>query len=175
MWAAKNFYVSSLAGFARLHSHKKLGTIRNRLLLCCACLPAKLQPARNAGRKTCFRDARETSADLGMHTHSKDIMLGKGLLHITCFLLAMLPANPLPKKTSQFPKPVVQRWSRHLCRGAPRAVEHFKSFVGAAWKNPAHTRESREACTGGRVLGKPKPSDAHFPHAARDEDEYLSN
>lgn len=144
MWAAKNFYVSSLAGFARLHSHKKLGTIRNRLLLCCACLPAKLQPARNAGRKTCFRDARETSTDLGMHTHSKDITLGKGLLHIACFLLAMLPANPLPKKDFSIPQAgcaVLEHTLVPRCTQSCRALQKLRG--GCMKKSCTHQRVTR--------------------------------
>lgn len=117
--------------------------IRNRLLLCCACLPAKLQPAWRAGRKTCSRDARETSAVLGMHTQSKDLTLGKGLLHIASFLLTVLPANPPQKR-------FLHSLSRLCSAGADtRAVAHpeLSSTSKASWglhEKILHTPESHE-------------------------------
>ena len=93
------------------------------------------------------------------HTHSKDLMLGKGLRHIACLLLAMLPANPPQKRLLNSPS--------RVCSAGPdtRAAAHpeLSSTSKASWgprEKILCTPESREACTGARALGKPKPSDA---------------
>lgn len=163
MQAAKNFYVSSLTGFAQLHSHKELGMIRN-WLLCCACLPAKLQPAWSAGRKKknqlrrCRRDRHHRGdAHMQQRPHAR-----QGITpHHASFLLTVLPANPPQKRFLSSPSWLCSAGAELRAAAYPELSSTSKASWGLQEKNPS-THQSHE-----KRAPEPETQQCPFPPSSR--------